>query len=96
MRGSFEIVADGSATVRPLETIHLTVPGGLGDSEYTVLMDLTGTGTFPAGDTIEIEGLTTEDDRILFASPLNQILPEANTTHRLAVRVRSERSNQAH
>ena len=87
-RGGFEIVAGGSATVRPLETIHLTVPGGLGDSDYTVLMDLTGTGTFPADDTIEIEGLTTDDDRILFASPLTQILPEANTSHRLAVRVR--------
>ena len=94
VRGGFEIAADGSATVRPLETIHLTVPGGLGDSDYTVFMDLTGTGTFPADDTIEIEGLTTDDDRILFASPLTQILPEGNTSHRLAVRVRKE-SNQA-
>ena len=44
VHGGFEVVADGSAIVRPLETIHLTVPGGLGDSDYTVLMDLSGTG----------------------------------------------------
>ena len=68
-RGGFEIVAGGPATVRPLETIHLAVPGGLGDSDYTVLMDLSGTGAFAEDDTIEIEGLTTENDRILFANP---------------------------
>ena len=89
-RGGFEIVAGGPATVRPLQTIHLAVLGGLGDSDYTVLMDLSGTGDFPAEETAEIEGLTTDDDRILFASPLTQVLPEANTSHRIAVRVRRE------
>ena len=86
----FEVVAGGPATVRPLETIHLAVPGGLGDSDYTVLMDLSGTGEFPEDDTVEVDGLTTDDDRILFASPLTQVLPEANTSHRLVVRVRRE------
>ena len=93
-RGGFEIVASGPSTVRPLQTIHLVVPGGLGDSDYTVLMDLSGTGVFAEDDTVEIEGLTTDDDRILFASPLTQILPEANTLHQIAVRVRRE-ANQA-
>ena len=89
-RNEFEIVAGGPATVRPLQTIYLTVPRGLGDSDYTVLMDLSGTGEFPEDDTAEIEGLTTEDGRILFASPLTQILPEANASNRLVVRVRRE------
>ena len=88
----FEIVAGGPMTVRPLQTIPLTVPGGLGESDYTVLMDLSGTGEFPEDDTVEVDGLTTDDDRILFASPLTQILPETNTSHphRLVVRVRRE------
>ena len=90
----FEVVAGGPATVRPLETIHLAVPGGLGDSDYTVVMDLSGTGEFPEDDTVEVDGLTTDDDRILFASPLTQVLPEANTSHRLAVRVRREVDRQ--
>ena len=90
----FEVLAVGTSTVRPLETIHLTVPGGLGDSDYTVLMDLSGTGEFPEDDTVEVDGLTTDDDRILFASPLTQILPETNTSHRLAVRVRREAGRQ--
>ena len=90
VRRGFEVVSGGPATVRPLETIHLTVPGGLGDSDYTVLMDLSGTGEFPEDETLEVEGLTTDDDQILFASPLTQILPEANASHRLAVRVRRE------
>ena len=90
VRRDFEVVAGGPATVRPLETIHLTVPGGLGDSDYTVLMDLSGTGEFPEDNTVEVDGLTTDDDQVLFASPLTQILPEANMSHRLAVRVRRE------
>ena len=88
--GGFEVVAGGPVTVRPLETIHLAVPDGLGDSDYTVLMDLSGTGEFPEDDTVEVDGLTTDDDRILFASPLTQILPETNTSHRLVVQVRRE------
>ena len=90
IRGDFEVLASAPSTVRPLETISLAVPRGLGDSDYTVLLDLSGTGDFATEDTIEVEGLTTEDDRILFASPLTQILPEANTSHRIAVRVRRE------
>ena len=86
----FEMVAEGASTVRPLQTIQLMAPGGLGDSDYTVLMDLSGTGAFDEDETIEVEGLTTDDERILFASPLTQMLPEANTSHRFAVRVRRE------
>ena len=86
----FEIVAEGSTTVRPLQTIALSVPAGLGESDYTVLMDLSGAGAFAADDTLEVEGLTTSDDRVLFASPLTQMLSEANASHRLAVRLRRE------
>ena len=86
----FEVVAEGSTTVRPLQTIALSVPAGLGESDYTVLMDLSGTGAFTDDETIEVEGLTTDDDRILFASPLTQMLSDANTSHRLAVRVRRD------
>ena len=89
-RSGFEIVSGGPATVRPLQSIHLKVPGGLEDSDYTVVLDLSGTGRFPSDDTFEVEGLTTEDDRILFASPLTRLLPEANASHRLAVRVRRD------
>ena len=53
-------------------------------------MDLSGTGAFGGDDTIEVEGLTTDDDRILFASPLTQMLSDGNTSHRLAVRMRRE------
>ena len=84
------IVVEGAATVRPLQTIVLAVPGGLGDSNYTVLMDLSGTGGFAAGDTIEVEGLTTDQDRILTASPMRQALAERNAEGRLALRVRRE------
>ena len=80
--------AEGSKTVRPLQTISLSVPGGLGESDYTVLMDLSGTGAFPADDTIEVEGITTDDDRILFASPLTQALPATNASHGFAVRAK--------
>ena len=86
----FEVVAEGPATVRPLQTMSLMVPDGLGESDYTVLMDLSGTGEFAALDIIEVEGLTTDDDRILFAFPLTRMLFEANSSHRLAVRVRRE------
>ena len=84
----FEVVAEGSKTVRPLQTISLSVPGGLGESDYTVLMDLSGTGAFPADDTIEVEGITTDDDHILFASPLTQALPATNASHGFAVRAK--------
>ena len=90
----FVVIAEGSATVRPLQTIALSVPAGLGESDYTVLMDLSGTGAFAGDDTIEVEGLTIDEDRILFASPLTRMLSEANTSHRLAVRVRRD-SDQA-
>ena len=86
----FEVVAGGPATVRPFETIALTVTGGLGESHYTVLMDLSGTGTFPADETLEIEGLTTDWDQILFAAPLTQALPATNASHSLTVGVRRE------
>ena len=85
---SFEIVPDGPTTVRPLETIELAVPGGLGSSDYTVEMDLSGTGEFPEGDTVEVDGFTTNRDQIIFASPLAQVLPESNESHEFAVRVR--------
>ena len=86
----FEVVAEGPSIVRPLQTIHLTVPDGLGESNYTVLMDLSGTGAFAADETIEAQGLSTSDDHILFASPLAQMLSEANSLNRLAVQVRRE------
>ena len=89
-RGGFVIAFDGSTTVQPLEAIPLDVPGGLTDSDYTVFLDLSGTGAFGRDDTIEVEGLTTDEDQILFASPLTQALPEKNTTRRIAVRVRHE------
>ena len=71
------IVAESADTVRPLQTIVLAVPGGLGNSDYTVLMDLSGTGAFPQADTIEVEGLTTDRNEILTASPMRQALAEA-------------------
>jgi len=87
----FEIVAEGSATVRPLQQISLHVPRGLADSDYRVLMDLSGTGAFDSEeDVIEVDGLTTDEDRILFASPMTQALPDDNTTHTFSVRVRRE------
>ena len=84
------IAADGPSAVQPLETIRLTVSAGLTESDYTVLVDLSGTGAFRGDDTIEIQGVTTDQDQILFASPLTQVLPENNTTRRIAVRVRHE------
>ena len=84
------VVAVGSTTVRPLETITLSLPGGLGTSAYRVQLDLSGAGTFNAADTIEMDGLTTDRDQILVASPLTQALPDRNTAHRLALRVRRE------
>ena len=90
----FEIVADGPATVRPLETIELQLPEGFVESDYLVLMDLSGSGAFGRIDTIEIEGVTTDDDRILFASPLTQVLAESNTSHSFAIRVRRKSDGQ--
>ena len=84
----FVVAAVGPATVQPLQTIPLTVPGGLGASNYTVLVDLSGTGAFRQDDTLEVKGITTYQNRILFASPLTEILPETNTARRIAVRVR--------
>ena len=84
------VVAVGSSAVRPLETITLSLPGGLGTSAYRVQLDLSGAGTFNAADTIEMDGLTTDQNQILVASPLTQALPDRNTAHRLAVRVRRE------
>ena len=86
----FEVVIEGATTVRPLQAVSLTVPGGLSVSDYTVLIDLSGTGAFAEADTLEVEGLTTHDDRILFASPLTQMLSESNTAHRLVVRMKRE------
>ena len=86
----FEIVAGGPTTVRPLQTIPLAVPGGLGESDYTVLIDLSGSGAFAKDDTLEVEGTTTDRNQILFASPLTQILPDENASYRLAVRLRRE------
>ena len=90
----FEIVADGPTTVGPLETIELRLPEGFTESDYLVLMDLSGTGAFGRSDTLEVEGLTTDEDRILFASPLTQALADANTSHAFAVRVRREADGQ--
>ena len=84
----FVVAAVGPATVQPLQTIPLTVPGGLGASNYTVLVDLSGTGAFRQDDTLEVKGITTDQNRVLFASPLTEILPETNTARRIAVRVR--------
>ena len=96
----FKIVAEGSTTVRPLQTISLSVPGGLGRSEYTVLMDLSETGAFAEDHTIEVEGLTTDRDRILTASPMRQALAKKNPGGGLALRIRREadgaRSNVLH
>ena len=75
----FAITASGSATVRPMQTIALDVPGGLGDSEYQILIDLSGTGVFDQVDTIEVEGLTTDQSQILLAVPMTQVLPDQNT-----------------
>ena len=91
---SFVIVADGATTARPLQTIQLAVPGGLGDSDYTVSMDLSGTGAFAEDDTIEVEGFTTDRDQILFASPLTYVLPEAKKSREFAVRVRRQADRQ--
>ena len=85
---SLRVVAEGGTTVRPLQTIVLNVPAGLGNSDYTVLMDLSGTGAFPQADTIEVEGLTTDRNEILTASPMRQALAESNAQGRLALRVR--------
>ena len=84
----FVIAASGSRVVRPLHTISLNVPGGLGESDYLVFMDLSGTGRFHEDDTVEVEGFTTNREEILFASPLTQTFPETNTSHGLAVRVK--------
>ena len=90
----FEIVADGPTTVGPLETIQLRLPEGFTESGYLVLMDLSGTGAFGRIDTVEVEGLATDEDRILFASPLTQALADINTSHSFAVRVRREADGQ--
>ena len=84
------VVAVGSTSVRPLETITLSLPGGLGTSAYRVHLDLSGAGTFSVADTIEVDGLTTDQNQLLIASPLTQALPDRNTAHRLALRVRRE------
>ena len=83
----FEVVIEGSETVWPLQTVRFLVPHGLADSDYAVLMDLSGTGRFDEDDTIELEALTTDQDRILFAIPLSQALSDRNASKRLAVRV---------
>ena len=88
--GGFVIAAAGTTTVRPLETISLNLPGGLGDSDYLIQLDLSGTGTFNAADTIEMAGLTTDQAQLLVASPLTQALPDRNTAHRFSVRARRQ------
>ena len=84
----FDIAADGSTTVRPMQVIALAVPQGLGESDYAVQIDLSGTGAFDAAATVEVEGLTTDREQIVFAAPLTQLLPDTNTSHGLAVRAR--------
>ena len=94
MAAGFEVVAEGPSTVRPLQTIQLAVPEGLAESHYQVLMDLSGTGAFDEDDTIEVDGITTDEDKILFASPLTQILSDENTSRAFAVRVRRAADRQ--
>ena len=84
----FDIAADGSTTVRPMQVIALTVSQGLGESDYAVQIDLSGTGAFDAAATVEVEGLTTDREQIVFAAPLTQLVPDTNTSHGLAVRAR--------
>ena len=96
----FEIVAEGATTVRPLETIQLTLPGGWVESDYRVLMDLSGKGAFAQGDTVEVEGITTDADRILVAAPMAQLLASENANNRFSLRVKrgtdGELSNIVH
>ena len=87
---AFTIAGDGKATTRPLETIALTVSPGLTDSSYSVLLDISGNDTFDEDETIDVPGVTTDEDQILFASPLAQVFPDQNTALTFAVRVRRQ------
>ena len=84
----FVISTDAPATIRPLQTLSLAVSGGLTERDYLVLMDLSGTGSFPEDDTIEVPALTTDRNQLLLAAPMTQALSEQNLTHEFAVRVK--------
>ena len=84
----FVIASDAPATVRPLQTISLSVAGGLSEADYTVLMDLSGNGSFDTDDTIEVEAVTTGRNRLLLAAPMTQVFPDGNAAREFAVRVR--------
>ena len=64
------------------------MPGGLSRSKYLVVMDLSGNGAYHPSNIIEVEGITTDEDRILFASPLTQAFPATNTSQEFAVWVK--------
>ena len=86
--GRFIIAASRPTTVRPLQKITLEVLRGFTDSEYVVLVDLSGTGAFRAADVIEVTGVTTDREQVLFSGPLSELLTDRNTTHSFAVRAR--------
>ena len=90
----FVITPSAPTAVRPFQTISLEVPGGLRNSDYLVLMDLSGTGAFDGDGIVEVAAITTDDDRILIASPMTQFLPEENETLGFSVQVRREADGQ--
>ena len=74
--GELAIATYGADQVKPLERIALQVPGGLtSKSDYTVLVDISGTGVFDEGNVFEVQGFTTDRDEVLFAAPMPQVLP---------------------
>ena len=76
--GKLEIAAPGPNRTEPLERIALQVPGGLSrKSDYTVLIDISGTGAFNEGNVFEVPGFTTDRDEVLFAAPMPQVLSPA-------------------
>jgi len=82
------IATDAPATIRPLQTISMSVAGGLSDTDYAALVDLSGNGSFDDEHTIEVALVTTDRDRLLLAAPMTQTLSEENETHEFAVRVK--------
>ena len=77
---------------QPLQPLIITPAGPAGwlDGPATLRMDLSGTGAFRKEDTAEVAVLTTDQDHVLAAAPLNGYLPEANTSRSVALRMHRE------
>ena len=83
------------SVVRPLEPIIINSASGAWRGDERIQMDLSGTGAFPAADTLDLDPVYRGPNQMVVAAPLawpaggppGQVLPSQNTDRVIVLRV---------